>query len=88
MNKDILAGFIAKDFNTCVDKGVFPDDIKHALHQFIKRNYMPVSIVSILTNISKMYEKLIYNQHYDYFNDILSRTVQYAVLPTSHARKI
>ena len=26
INKDIFAGFIAKDFNKCVDKGVFPDD--------------------------------------------------------------
>ena len=30
MNKDIFAGFIAKDFNSCVDKGVFLDDLKHA----------------------------------------------------------
>ena len=30
MNKDIFAGFIAKDFSNCVDKGVFPDDLKHA----------------------------------------------------------
>ena len=30
MNKDIFAGFIAKDFNNCADKGVFPDDLKHA----------------------------------------------------------
>ena len=27
MNKDIFAGFIAKDFNDRVDKGVFPDDL-------------------------------------------------------------
>ena len=30
MNKYIFAGFIDKDFNNCVDKGVFPDDLKHA----------------------------------------------------------
>ena len=30
MNKDIFAGFVAKNFNNCVDKGVFPDDLKHA----------------------------------------------------------
>ena len=29
MNKDIFAGFIAKDFSNCVDKGLFPDDLKH-----------------------------------------------------------
>ena len=38
MNKYISAGFIAKDLNNCVDKGVFPDDLKHAdVTQFIKR---------------------------------------------------
>ena len=28
-NKDICVGFIANNFNNCVDKGVFPDDLKH-----------------------------------------------------------
>ena len=77
MNKDIFAGFIAKDFNNCVDKGVFADDLKHAdvtrMHKkkakCDKTNYRSVII---LPNISKIYEKLIYNQLYDYFDDILS----------------
>ena len=77
MNKYFFAGFIAKDFNDCVDKDVFPDDLKHAditpVHEkkdkSDKTNYSPVSI---LTNISKIYEKLIYNQLYDYFDDTLS----------------
>ena len=77
INKDIFAGFIAKDFNNCVDVGVFADDLKHAdvtpVHKkkdkSDKINYRPVSI---LTNISKIYDKLIYNQPYDYFDDILS----------------
>ena len=30
MNKDIFADNIGKDFNKCVDKGVFPNDLKHA----------------------------------------------------------
>ena len=30
MNKYIFTGFIAKEFNNCVDKGVFPDDLKNA----------------------------------------------------------
>ena len=96
MNKDIFAGFIAKDFNNCFDKGLLPDDLKHAdvtpIHKkkgkSDKTNYRPVSI---LPNISKIYEKLIYNQLYDYFDDILSwfsQVVQYAALPTSHVRKI
>ena len=75
MNKDIFAGFIAKDFNKCADKGVFPDYLKHAdvtpIHKKKdkgdKTNYSPVSILS---NTSKIYEKLIYNQLCDYFDDI------------------
>ena len=76
MNKDIFAGFIAKDFHNCVDKSVFPDDLKHVQAPIHKKkdksdttNYRPVSI---LPNISKIYEKLIYNQFYDYFDNILS----------------
>ena len=77
MNKEIFVSFIAKDFNNCVDKGVFPDDLKHADVTAIykkkdksdKTNYR---LVSILSNISKIYEKLIYNQLYDYFDGILS----------------
>ena len=30
MNKYIFASFIDKDFNNCVDKGVFPDGLKRA----------------------------------------------------------
>ena len=55
MNKDIFAGFVASFM------GVFPDDVKHAdvtpIHKkkdkSDKNNYRPVSI---LPNISKMYE--------------------------------
>ena len=64
MNKDIFAGFIAKAFNNCVDKGVFRDDLKHAditptlkkKDKCDKSNDRPVSM---LPNISKIYEKLI-----------------------------
>ena len=76
MNNDIFAGFKTKDFSNCVDKGVFPEEVKHAdvipIHKkqdkSDKDNYRPVSI---LPNISKIYKRLIYNQLYDYFDDIL-----------------
>ena len=41
------------------------DETKYWLPSICKYTY-------ILTNISKLYEKLIYNQLYDYFNDIQS----------------
>ena len=77
INKYIFARFIAKGFNNCVDKGVFPDDLKHAdVTPGHKKKYKSDKTsyrhVSILTNISKIYEKLICNQHYDYFDGILS----------------
>ena len=77
MNKYIFAGFIAKNFYNYAGKGVFPDDLKHVdvtpIHKkkdkSDKTNYRSVSI---LPNISKIYEQLIYNQLYDYFDDKLS----------------
>ena len=59
LNKDIFAGFLAKDFNNCVDKGAFPDTPVHKKKdKSDKTNYRPVSL---LTNLSKIHEKLIYN---------------------------
>ena len=38
MNTNIFDVFIAKDFNNCVGKGVFPEELSMLmLHQFIKR---------------------------------------------------
>ena len=67
---------INKHLNYCIDKGEFPNDLKHAdivlvykkNHKREKENYRPVSI---LPNLPKIYEKLMYNQLYDYFDNIL-----------------
>ena len=67
LNIDLIAKFIAENFNSCIDEGEFPSELKHAdivsIHQkkdkSDKSNYRPVSILS---NYSKVYEKLIYNQ--------------------------
>ena len=69
LNKDQNAKSIAENFNSCIEEGEFPSE----LSQFIKRksdksNYRPVSILS---NYSKVYGKLIYNQLYQYFENIL-----------------
>ena len=77
INKDIFAKFISNNFNHCIDEGEFPYELKHAevipVHKkkdkCIKENYPPVKI---LTKISKVYEKLLYNQLYSYFDNILS----------------
>ena len=77
LNKDIFEKFISNNFNHCVDEGKFPYELKHTdvipVHKkkdkCVKENYRPVSI---LTNISKVYEKLLYAQLYSYFDNILS----------------
>lgn len=73
--KYIFTGFIAKGINGFVTKVVFSDALNHAdvILDYTKKdksdkiNYRPVSIP---TNVSKIYEKLLYNQLYDYFEDI------------------
>ena len=63
-------------FNYCIDTGEFRREFKNAdiipVHKkkekSVKTNYRPVSI---LPNLSKTYEKLIYNQLYYYFDKIL-----------------
>ena len=76
MNKDIFANFITDHFHYCIAYGEFPDDLKHAdvipIHKknekCNKTNYRKVSI---LTNISKIYEKLLYSKLPKYFDNLL-----------------
>ena len=76
LNSHIFANFICLHFNYSIDIGEFPQESKNAdiipIHKkkqkSDKTNYRPVSI---LPNLSKIYEKLIYNQLYDYFDKIL-----------------
>ena len=64
-------------FNYCIANGEFPDELKHAYviavhkknEKCNKTNYRPVSI---LTNISKIYEKLLYDQLSKYFDSLLA----------------
>ena len=75
LNSDIFSNLIYKHFNYCIDKDEFPN-LKHVNivpvykknNKCEKENYRPVSILS---NLSKIYEKLMYNQLYDYFDNIL-----------------
>ena len=66
-NADTFANFVLQNFNKCVIDGKFPDQLKKADVSPIfkkgnhngKANYRPVSI---LPSLSKIYERLIYNQ--------------------------
>ena len=77
-NDEFFARFFHENFNLCIDVDIFPSDLKIAdvtpaykkKSKYPKENYRPVSIRS---NISKIYERCIYDQIEKYFNDILSK---------------
>ena len=77
-NADIVASVLCDDINMNIDKGKFPSNLKNAdisplfkkLDRMLKTNYRAVSI---LPTLSKIYEKLFYQQLYDYFNNIFSK---------------
>ena len=76
-NYDIFFDFIFENFNSIILTSLFSEQLKHAdvkpiLKKYSrndKRNYRPVSI---LYNISKIYEQLLYKQLETYFESILS----------------
>ena len=67
LNKDLIAKFIAENFNSCIVEGINIVLIHKMKYKSDKSNYRAVSILS---NCSKLYEKLMYNQLYQYFKNI------------------
>jgi len=77
MVADIVSGPIATCLNTSLNSGIFPQNLKLAEvtpifkkgDKFLKENYRPISILSCL---SKIFEKIIFNQLSGYFDNILN----------------
>ena len=77
-NKDLCSYFISASFNNAVNNGVFPNELKQADIKPIykkesrneKENYRPVSI---LPNLSKIFERCIYDQLKDHLDKLLSK---------------
>ena len=71
--RDFFSEFIYKSINHCKTEGNFIADFKEAeVYPLYKNdgradksNYRPISILS---NVSKLYERCLYNQLYDYFD--------------------
>ena len=80
-NMNIMSNIFHDSINKCFSESFFSDDLKRA--EFIpifkkdvkkdsknlKENYRPVSILS---NISKIYETCLYNKFSSYFEDVFS----------------
>ena len=77
-NLDIFASFICQTFNNMVDSSTFLAALKiaHIIPAFKKGsknlwgNYRPISI---LPNISKIYERCMYKKMSDYFGNLFSK---------------
>ena len=77
-NSDYFAEYFYENINQCISKSIFPSDLKLAdvtpvykkKSKNSKDNYRPVSILS---NISKIYERCIYNQIQLFFDSLLSK---------------
>ena len=77
-NSKVFAGYFEKIINFCIENSIFPSDLKVAnvtpafkkKFKTSKDNYRPISI---LPNISKIYERCLYNQMQTYFDNLLSK---------------
>ena len=65
LNRKTVSYFLSNNFNRCLKTGIFPDELKLAVvpvfkmnDKKVKNNYRPISILS---NISKIYERCMYN---------------------------
>ena len=77
-NKDLSSYFISASFNNAVNKGVFPDKLKQAdikpIYKTVSRNKKEnCRSVSILPNLSKIFERCMYDQLKDHFEKLLSK---------------
>lgn len=77
-NKDIFSRILQENYNFAVCNGLFPNELKMANVSLVhkkgdhtdKNNYGPVSI---LPNISKVFERCMFKEMYSYFENILSK---------------
>ena len=75
-NVDIISYFLYHQFNNSLSCATFPTSMKYAHVTTIYKkddktdNYC---IISILPNLSKVYERLMYNQIYPYFDTLFSK---------------
>ena len=77
-NADFFASYVCNDINASISSSTFPNQLKEAdiipahkkKSKLSKENYRPISI---LPNISKVYERCFYDQLSAYFDNIFSK---------------
>ena len=77
-NVDIISHFPYHDFNNSLSCSIFPTGIKYAdVTPIYKKDYKTDKTncrpISVLPNLSKVYQRLIYNQIFPNFNSVFSK---------------
>ena len=72
-NEDICSFVVSSDVNRCIETGKFPNNLKKAdiTPSFKKGDHL--SKVNYQPTFSKIYEKILFQQIYEYFNKIFSK---------------
>ena len=75
-NSDIFEDFILGNYNNCVSYSISPNSLKNAIITPVHKEGAKTSkdnhkLVIILSNISKIYERLMFKQMPEYFEPIL-----------------
>ena len=73
-----FAELLSKNFNSCLQSGCFPEELNCAevvpiFKKNDKKDKSNCRPISLLSNISKVYERCIQEQLDEYFNDLLSK---------------
>ena len=71
---NLIVDYLQENFNSCLKKGIFPKYFKKAvIHPTNKKNCKTKKLnygpISILPNLTKIHEQLLYNQMYTYFSN-------------------
>ena len=77
-NSDIFGNFVFRNYNNCISSFIFPNFFKNAIIAPVHKNRAKTSkdnyrTVSILSNISKIYGRILFKQISEYFESILSK---------------
>ena len=69
----LIVNYLLQNFNNCLEKGTFANDFKnavvHAIHKKdCKTEMVNYRSISVLPNLSKIQEQLLYDQMYTYFS--------------------
>ena len=75
-NIDIFSEFLFHNFNNSIFDATFPSELKNAdvIPVFKKKDRNNVEnyrLVSILPNLSKIYQRCLYDQMYKFFNHVI-----------------